>query len=753
MNTVIYARYSAGPRQTDQSIDGQLRVCTEFCKQRGLTVVDTYCDRHISGRTDERPEFQRLIADAKAHKFEAVVVYKTDRFARNKYDSAIYKRELRRNGIQIFYAAEAIPEGPEGIILESLMEGLAEYYSAELAQKIKRGLNESALKCQSLGSGRPLGYTVDEQKHFQIDPESSQAVKTIFEMYIKGESNAAICDYLNARGLRTSQGNLFNKNSINRIIKNRKYIGEYRYNDIVVEGGMPAIISKETFCLAQAEMERRRTHRAPVSPKAEYLLAGKLFCGHCKGPMQGVSGTGKSGNKWYYYYCANTRGKERTCDKKQVSRDRLEKAVVDFTVRYILQEDVLEELSKKVYAAQERQNNTASEIAFYEKKLAENKKAIANILRAIESGAMTQALPARLQELENEQTVIQGELSYLKGARLAFTEDQILFALLQHLDPRPGESEQDYHRRIITDFVSEVYLYDDRMLIYFNISSADGKLKHADLSAIESGVFDAGLISSTNLIAGRTPGAGFDERSVSSTTREPDEPSVLHQREEPHRFAVRLFPFHLIASLSHEIKQHVDVLTDGAEIVSSAAPAVIVPDAAAHLRQELFLPHQNGVSDPFVFLYKGFQLLIFFYDTDVGQVLREGTGIEPVRLRVKVQRRQRVQRLIGVPHIGMPVIFFRRLLEASYPILGLADRLIVVEQCLSVVTIELVGVRIAVCIVLVLERLDAFRPRGKVKPDAHRLRMGGQSCHDRQGQNARCDRRNKFSSHDKTSFL
>ena len=172
MKTVIYARYSAGPRQTDQSIEGQVRVCTEFCKQRGLTIVGEYCDRHISGRTDERPEFQRLIADAKKKKFEAVVVYKTDRFARNKYDSAIYKRELKRNGIQIFYAAEAIPEGPEGIILESLMEGLAEYYSAELAQKIKRGMNESALKCQSTGSGRPLGYYVDDQKRFQIDPES-----------------------------------------------------------------------------------------------------------------------------------------------------------------------------------------------------------------------------------------------------------------------------------------------------------------------------------------------------------------------------------------------------------------------------------------------------------------------------------------------------------------------------------------------------------------------------------------------------
>lgn len=501
MNTVIYARYSAGPRQTDQSIEGQLRVCTDFCKQRGLTVIDTYCDRHISGRTDERPEFQRLIADAKRKKFEAVVVYKTDRFARNKYDSAVYKRELKRNGIQIFYAAEAIPDGPEGIILESLMEGLAEYYSAELAQKIKRGMHESALKCQSTGSGRPLGYRVDEQKHFQIDPESAQTVQTIFEQYIKGESNAAICELLNSRGLRTAQGKPFNKNSINRIIKNRKYIGEYRYHDIVVEGGMPAIISKDTFNLAQAEMERRRTRKAPKSPKAEYLLAGRLFCGHCKGPMQGVSGTGKSGNKWYYYYCGNTRGKSKTCDKKQVSRDRLERTVVDFTVRYILQEDVLEELARKVHAAQERQNDTASEIAFYEKKLADNKKSIANVLRAIESGTATQTLPARLQELENEQAVILGELSFLKGKHLAFTEDQILFALMKHLEPYPGESEQDYRRRIISDFVSEVYLYDDRLLIYFNISSEDGKLKSADLSNIEGGEFDEGLISSTISLA------------------------------------------------------------------------------------------------------------------------------------------------------------------------------------------------------------------------------------------------------------
>ncbi len=501
MKAVIYARYSAGPRQTDQSIEGQLRVCTDFCKQRGLTIIDSYCDRHISGRTDERPEFQKLIADAKKKKFDAVVVYKTDRFARNKYDSAIYKRELKRNGIQIFYAAEAIPEGPEGIILESLMEGLAEYYSAELAQKIRRGMNESALKCQSTGSGRPLGYYVDKDKHFQIDPESSQTVQTIFDMYIKGESNAAICELLNERGLRTIQGNPFNKNSINRIIKNRKYIGEYRYQDIVIEGGIPAIITPEVFSLAQREMERRKTRKAPKSPKAEYLLSGRLFCGHCKTPMQGVSGTGKSGNKWYYYYCANNRGKVKNCDKKQVSRDKLEKAVVERTVRYILKPEILEALAAKVYAAQERQNDTASEIAFYEKKLIDNKKAISNILKAIESGTATKTLPERLQELESEQTVIQGELVYLKGKHLDFDEDQILFMLMQYLEPFENETEQDYHRRIITCFVSEVYVYDDKLLLYFNISGDDGKLKSTDLEKIEAGEFNERITSSTSSYA------------------------------------------------------------------------------------------------------------------------------------------------------------------------------------------------------------------------------------------------------------
>lgn len=499
MRGAIYARYSAGPRQTDQSIEGQLRVCRSFCEGKGIQVVGEYCDRHISGRTDERPEFQRLIQDAKLKKFEAVIVYKTDRFARNKYDSAIYKRELKKAGVQIFYAAEAIPEGPEGIILESLMEGLAEYYSAELAQKIRRGMNESALKCQSTGPGCPLGYKIDDQKHFQVDQDAAEIVRTIFDMFNKGIPNAQICEFMNSRGLRTKRGNPFDKNSINRIIKNRKYIGEYRYQDVVVPGGIPAIITPEVFSMAQAEMERRRTRKKPASPRAEYLLSGKLHCGYCKSLMQGVSGTGHTGKKWYYYYCPNNRGKKRDCEKTQVPRDILESLVANLTVTYILNEETLSELAAKVYEAQEVNNDKQAQIDLYTRKLAEIKKGIANIVKVIEAGTVTASLPARLEALEQEQTVVEGELQFLRNARPEFSEDQILFMLMQYLDPFEGEDDQAYRKRIITCFVSEVYLYNDRIIIFFNISSPDGKLQSLDLEG-----FDERLNSSTILVAGRT---------------------------------------------------------------------------------------------------------------------------------------------------------------------------------------------------------------------------------------------------------
>lgn len=509
LNAVIYARYSAGPRQTDQSIEGQLRVCHAFAAQHDLTIIEEYCDRHISGRTDDRPEFQRMIADAKKRKFQALVVYKTDRLARDKYDSVIYKRELKKAGVQIYYAAEAIPDGPEGIILESLMEGLAEYYSAELSQKIKRGMHESAHKCQSTGSHRPLGYKTGADKRYELDPASAEAVRAIFDMYVRGTSSADICEYLNSHGFRTVRGQEFNKNSIPRIIKNRSYIGEYSYDGIVAPGGMPRIITDDTFELAQAELAKRTGSRQAAAPRAQYLLSGKLFCGKCLAPMQGVSGTGRSGKRFYYYYCANTRGKEKTCDKEKVPKAAVEEAVVSLACDHILQDGVLQDLVKKLIEYQVQHDNTKSQVDLYRKKLQDNKNAQANILKLIEAGSVSMALARRLEALEAEAQVIADTIETLDKAKPAFTEDQILFMLEKYMEPAPGESEEMYRKRIISCFVSEVYLYDDGLRILFNITGDDGELEamHASIKAAQgSGVFDVRSIGSTNAIACRTPG-------------------------------------------------------------------------------------------------------------------------------------------------------------------------------------------------------------------------------------------------------
>ena len=143
---VIYARYSSD-NQREESIEGQLRECKAFAEKNDIQILDTYIDRALSAKTDNRPEFQRMIKDSAKGKFEIVLVWKLDRFARNRYDSAHYKTLLRKNGVKVVSATENISQGAEGILLESMLEGMAEYYSAELSEKIKRGQTENALKC------------------------------------------------------------------------------------------------------------------------------------------------------------------------------------------------------------------------------------------------------------------------------------------------------------------------------------------------------------------------------------------------------------------------------------------------------------------------------------------------------------------------------------------------------------------------------------------------------------------------------
>ena len=303
MKAVIYARYSSD-NQREESIEGQIRECTAFAEKNGITILRHYIDRAFSAKTDNRPEFQNMIKDSGKKLFDMIIVWKLDRFARNRYDSARYKALLKKNGVKVVSATEIISEGAEGIILESVLEGYAEYFSADLSEKVIRGQTENALKCKFNGGTIPIGYTIDDDQLFQIDPMTSPFVLEAYKRYDTGSTMKEIRDWLNAEGVTNTLGKPVTYNSVERMLKNRRYIGEYVYKDVVIPDGIPAIVPQDLFDRVQQKLEQNK--RAPARHKAEddYLLTTKLFCGYCGALLFGECGTGRSGVTHHYYKCA-----------------------------------------------------------------------------------------------------------------------------------------------------------------------------------------------------------------------------------------------------------------------------------------------------------------------------------------------------------------------------------------------------------------------------------------------------------------
>lgn len=266
MNAVIYARYSSD-NQREESIEGQLRECKAFAEANDMMIIDTYIDRALSAKTDNRPDFQRMIKESANGLFDIVIVWKLDRFARNRYDSAHYKSVLQKNGVKVISATEKISQNSEGILLESLLEGMAEYYSAELSEKVTRRLTENALKCKYNGGTMPIGYCTDEKQYYIIDTLTAPAVLDAFKHYAEGSTMQEITDELNLKGIRTKKNTRISLNTVTRMLHNRKYIGEYRYNDIVIPNGIPAIVPTDLFERVQEMMIAKKKLRQSIKRK------------------------------------------------------------------------------------------------------------------------------------------------------------------------------------------------------------------------------------------------------------------------------------------------------------------------------------------------------------------------------------------------------------------------------------------------------------------------------------------------------
>ena len=462
MNAVIYARYSSD-NQREESIEGQLRECKEYADKHNLTIVTTYIDRALSAKSDNRPEFQRMIADSAKKQFEIVLVWKLDRFARNRVDSATYRAILRRNNVKVVSAKENISEGPEGIILEAILEGMAEYYSAELAVKIKRGQTENALKCRYNGGFVPFGYRVDKNKLFEEDPHTAPIVRDIFERYADGQTVKEISAIINAQGLLTnSKYKYTNKSSMHNLLKNRRYMGEYKHGDVVQPGGMPAIVTEDTFNRVQERMQKNKHKPAAKKADEEYILTTKLFCGKCGAMMVGVGGTSKTGKVHHYYKCGNA-VYHKSCKKKTVRKDWIENAVVRLIQEHMLNDAMIDRLADGVIALQKKENTV---IPLLEKQLVDIGNRISNLLNAVEEGMFNASAKKRLDELEEKKADLEIALAKEKIEKPLLTKDHVGFWISRFKDG--DASDPEYRRSLVDIFANSFFLDDDKLVITFN---------------------------------------------------------------------------------------------------------------------------------------------------------------------------------------------------------------------------------------------------------------------------------------------
>ena len=318
---VIYARYSSHG-QNDASIEQQVAECRAYAEQTGYTILDVYADRAQTGTSDKRPGFQQMITDAAKRQFAFVIVWKLDRFARNRYDSAHYKAILKRAGVRVISAKEQISDTPEGIILEGMLEAMAEYYSANLAQNVVRGMKDNAERGRFNGGRVPWGYKARGHK-LVADPVMISHVRFAFRAYADGIGKKEIADELNARGVRTSSGRQLTTSSFDTIFPNTTYIGQYTFDGVVAPDVAERIVDDETFNRVQRRLDLN--HRAPSTRKApvRYILHGKIFCGLCGAPMIGESGRAKNGEKYRYYTCTS-RKRLHNCPKKLDPKEPLE---------------------------------------------------------------------------------------------------------------------------------------------------------------------------------------------------------------------------------------------------------------------------------------------------------------------------------------------------------------------------------------------------------------------------------------------
>ncbi len=460
---VIYARYSSNS-QTDQSIEGQLTVCQKYALDNGLHIVETYIDRAMTGTNDNRAAFQQMLADSEKNtKWEIVLVYALDRFGRNATEVAVNKQRLKKNGKTLISATQRTSvnidgsRNLDGILLENVYIGIAEYYSAELSEKILRGQKENRKKGFHCGGQIAYGYrSVDRKLH--IIEEEAEAVRFIFDQYGHGVTVAKIIEQLTEKGYM-HDGAPFKPSCIYSILRNKNYAGVYEYKGELFTDIYPQIITVEAFEKVRARIDSNKTGSRSV--QTVYLLRGKLRCGYCGQPISAESGTSRTREKKFYYKCHGRKKYKNGCTKTTIKKELLEEFVVEFIIGELKRCENIESAVNTIMSLQEKylRDNPTLNILKKEKKQIDT--ALNNLMRAIEQGIISNTTTKRLRELEEQQVELERKILIEESKQAVLLDrEQIESYYIKALTSDP--------ERIINTVIREIVLYNDKIEIYLN---------------------------------------------------------------------------------------------------------------------------------------------------------------------------------------------------------------------------------------------------------------------------------------------
>ena len=490
---VLYARFSSD-NQREESIEAQLRAMHEYCSRNSIVIIHEYCDRAKSATTDDRPEFLKMIAASREGNFDFAIVHKLDRFSRNRYDSAYYKRELKKNGVQLLSVLEQMDDSPESIILESVLEGMSEYYSKNLAREVMKGMRESAMDCRYIGGWIPYGFRVDPQTHrYIINDYEAEAVRMIFRDVADGCGYNVVLNKLNSMGYRTRLGNTFSKETLYEMLRNEKYNGVYVFSraaskdelgrrnnhldkpiedQIRIPGGMPKIVDDETFARVQAILTSRKRH-GRRDGKRKYLLTGMVFCGLCGHRYCGDSmQTGGEKNRSVIgtYFCNNRKNHgAHACSNSNIHQEPLEELVLRKIEEIVFDESRIPGIVQAYRElCQQEDGEDKEKIRTLRQNLKTVEQKIANIVNII-ANTGSAALVTQLTQLEREKELLDVQIQEEErdtkendldeeAIRAAFRQAQKMF----HSGTLP-QMEQ-----IINLYLDKVLVYPDYVEIHLN---------------------------------------------------------------------------------------------------------------------------------------------------------------------------------------------------------------------------------------------------------------------------------------------